>query len=184
MRAPGECPGTFGIEVAMDELAVACGVDPVELRILNDPEVEPESGKPWSSRNLVACLRLGGRQFGLRVVFHELDLFTQQTALGVDFFRRQLQALRFDVAIKLQGAGEIQQHPGLERVGRQAGRRKPEPAHQRTRGTAQAVAQELSPAYLHVVPHKSDCFTLPCVHRCVLKQSAAAKNMPKAVSNR
>jgi xanthine dehydrogenase YagR molybdenum-binding subunit len=64
MRAPGECPGTFGIEVAMDELAVACGLDPVELRILNDPEVEPESGKPWSSRNLVACLRLGAERFG------------------------------------------------------------------------------------------------------------------------
>ena len=64
MRAPGECPGTFGIEVAMDELAVACGVDPVELRARNDTEVEPESGRPFSSRNLVACLRRGAERFG------------------------------------------------------------------------------------------------------------------------
>ncbi|TQM84910.1 xanthine dehydrogenase molybdenum binding subunit apoprotein [Saccharothrix saharensis] len=64
MRAPGECPGMFGPEVAVDELAHACGVDPVEFRIRNEPDVEPESGKPFSSRNLVACLREGARRFG------------------------------------------------------------------------------------------------------------------------
>jgi len=64
MRAPGECPGMFGPEVAMDELAVACGLDPIELRIRNEPEVDPESGRPFSSRNLVACLREGARRFG------------------------------------------------------------------------------------------------------------------------
>jgi len=64
MRAPGECPGMFGPEVAMDELAIACGLDPVELRIRNEPEVDPESGRPFSSRNLVACLREGARRFG------------------------------------------------------------------------------------------------------------------------
>lgn len=64
MRAPGECPGSFGIECAMDELAVAAGIDPVELRIRNEPEVGPESGKPFSSRNLVACLREGAARFG------------------------------------------------------------------------------------------------------------------------
>ncbi|QQQ79152.1 xanthine dehydrogenase family protein molybdopterin-binding subunit [Saccharothrix sp. 6-C] len=64
MRAPGECPGMFGPEVAVDELANACGVDPVEFRVRNEPDVEPESGKPFSSRNLVACLREGARRFG------------------------------------------------------------------------------------------------------------------------
>ena len=64
MRAPGRCPAMFGPEVAMDELAAACGIDPVELRIRNEPERDPESGKPWSSRNLVACLREGTRRFG------------------------------------------------------------------------------------------------------------------------
>jgi xanthine dehydrogenase YagR molybdenum-binding subunit len=64
MRAPGECPGMFALESAMDELAVAAGVDPVELRIRNEPTAEPESGLPFSSRNLVACLREGARRFG------------------------------------------------------------------------------------------------------------------------
>jgi xanthine dehydrogenase YagR molybdenum-binding subunit len=64
MRAPGVCPGMFGPEVAMDELAVACGIDPIELRVRNEPERDPESGKPWSSRNLVTCLRQGARRFG------------------------------------------------------------------------------------------------------------------------
>ncbi|HEY8296173.1 MAG TPA: molybdopterin cofactor-binding domain-containing protein, partial [Micrococcaceae bacterium] len=44
MRAPGECPGMFALEVAMDELAEACGLDPIELRIRNEPDVDPESG--------------------------------------------------------------------------------------------------------------------------------------------
>ncbi|RBY97685.1 xanthine dehydrogenase family protein molybdopterin-binding subunit [Blastococcus sp. TF02-8] len=63
-RAPGECPGMFGPEVALDELAEALGLDPVELRIRNDPEVDPETGKPWSSRHLVECLREGAERFG------------------------------------------------------------------------------------------------------------------------
>jgi xanthine dehydrogenase YagR molybdenum-binding subunit len=64
MRAPGECPGMFALESAMDELALACGLDPIELRIRNEPAVDPESGHPFSSRNLVACLREGAQRFG------------------------------------------------------------------------------------------------------------------------
>ncbi|MCZ2826373.1 MULTISPECIES: xanthine dehydrogenase family protein molybdopterin-binding subunit [unclassified Modestobacter] len=64
MRAPGECPGMFGPEVAMDELAEELGIDPIELRVRNEPEVDPETGKPWSSRNLVRCLREGAERFG------------------------------------------------------------------------------------------------------------------------
>jgi xanthine dehydrogenase YagR molybdenum-binding subunit len=64
MRAPGECPGMFGLESAMDELAIAAGIDPVELRVRNEPERHPEEGIPWSSRNLVACLRQGAERFG------------------------------------------------------------------------------------------------------------------------
>jgi xanthine dehydrogenase YagR molybdenum-binding subunit len=54
----------FAGEVAMDELAEACGIDPIELRIRNEPATDPESGKPWSGRNLVGCLREGARRFG------------------------------------------------------------------------------------------------------------------------
>ena len=64
MRAPGEAPGSFAAEVAMDELAATIGLDPVELRVRNEPEVHPEQGLPFSSRNLVTCLRRGGDRFG------------------------------------------------------------------------------------------------------------------------
>jgi xanthine dehydrogenase YagR molybdenum-binding subunit len=64
MRAPGECPGMFGPEVAMDELAGHLGIDPIELRIRNEPAADPETGKPWSSRHLVECLREGAQRFG------------------------------------------------------------------------------------------------------------------------
>jgi xanthine dehydrogenase YagR molybdenum-binding subunit len=64
MRAPGECPGMFAPEVAMDELASELGVDPIELRIRNEPDVDPESGNPFSSRGLVRCLREGAERFG------------------------------------------------------------------------------------------------------------------------
>lgn len=64
MRAPGECPGMFALESALDELALACGLDPVELRVRNEPEVDPETGNPFSTRNLVGCLREGAARFG------------------------------------------------------------------------------------------------------------------------
>ncbi|WP_320781871.1 xanthine dehydrogenase family protein molybdopterin-binding subunit [Streptomyces sp. CRN 30] len=64
MRAPGEAPGMYVLESAMDELAVELDMDPVELRIRNEPETEPDSGLPFSSRHLVECLREGARRFG------------------------------------------------------------------------------------------------------------------------
>jgi xanthine dehydrogenase YagR molybdenum-binding subunit len=64
MRAPGETPGMFALECAMDELALAGGLDPIELRVRNEPDVDPESGVAFSSRNLVACLREGAERFG------------------------------------------------------------------------------------------------------------------------
>ena len=63
MRAPGECPGMFALESAMDELAIACEIDPIELRVRNEPDVDPETGHPFSSRGLVACLREGAQRF-------------------------------------------------------------------------------------------------------------------------
>ncbi|MFI2223258.1 xanthine dehydrogenase family protein molybdopterin-binding subunit [Streptomyces fradiae] len=64
MRAPGETPGMYALESAMDELAGALGMDPVDLRVRNDPATEPDSGRPFSSRHLVECLREGARRFG------------------------------------------------------------------------------------------------------------------------
>jgi xanthine dehydrogenase YagR molybdenum-binding subunit len=64
VRAPGEAPGLMAIESAMDELAVALDLDPIELRIRNEPTVDPERGVPFSDRRVVECLREGARRFG------------------------------------------------------------------------------------------------------------------------
>jgi xanthine dehydrogenase YagR molybdenum-binding subunit len=65
MRAPGEAPGLMATEVAMDELAEKLGIDPVELRILNDTQTDPEKpDRPFSQRHLVECLRTGAARFG------------------------------------------------------------------------------------------------------------------------
>ncbi len=64
MRAPGETPGSFALESAMDELAVTLGMDPIELRIVNEPDQDPDTGLPWSSRSVIECLRQGAERFG------------------------------------------------------------------------------------------------------------------------
>ncbi len=64
MRAPGEAVGTFALECAVDEMAAALGVDPIELRILNEPEKDPTEGTPFSTRNIVEAWRTGAERFG------------------------------------------------------------------------------------------------------------------------
>ncbi|QEE44373.1 xanthine dehydrogenase family protein molybdopterin-binding subunit [Rhizobium sp. WL3] len=65
MRAPGEAPGLMALEVAMDEMAEKLGLDPVELRVINDTQVDPEKPeRPFSQRDLIGCLRLGAERFG------------------------------------------------------------------------------------------------------------------------
>jgi xanthine dehydrogenase YagR molybdenum-binding subunit len=64
MRAPGAVSGIFALECAMDELAYALKIDPLELRLINYAEVDPESGKPFSSKALRECYRLGAEKFG------------------------------------------------------------------------------------------------------------------------
>jgi len=64
VRAPGEAPGLLAVESAMDELAVALDMDPIEVRIRNEPAVDPERGVPYSDRRVVECMREGARRFG------------------------------------------------------------------------------------------------------------------------
>ncbi len=63
-RAPGEAVGMLAVECAMDELAYKLGMDPVELRIRNEPALHPEKNIPYSTRHLVACMQEGARRFG------------------------------------------------------------------------------------------------------------------------
>jgi xanthine dehydrogenase YagR molybdenum-binding subunit len=64
MRAPGESVGSFGLECAVDELALALGMDPIELRIRNEPDKDPSDGTPFSSRHIVQAWRAGAERFG------------------------------------------------------------------------------------------------------------------------
>src|SRR5271166_668327 len=64
MRAPGEAVGLLALECAMDGLAVALTMDPIELRVRNEPEQDPEMKVPFSTRMLVPCMRKGAEMFG------------------------------------------------------------------------------------------------------------------------
>lgn len=66
MRAPGEAAGMLALEIAVDELAERLGMDPVQLRILNDTQFDPEKGPsvPFSERRFVECLEVGAEKFG------------------------------------------------------------------------------------------------------------------------
>jgi xanthine dehydrogenase YagR molybdenum-binding subunit len=65
MRAPGDATGSMALEIAIDEMAEKLQIDPVELRIKNDTQVDPERpDRPFSQRRLVECLRTGSERFG------------------------------------------------------------------------------------------------------------------------
>lgn len=64
MRAPGEAVGLMALECAMDELAEKLNLDPIELRVRNEPSEDPEKHIPFSSRHLIACMQEGARRFG------------------------------------------------------------------------------------------------------------------------
>jgi len=64
MRAPGEATGSIALECAIDEAALACGMDPLDFRLRNYAEVEPISGKPFSSKALRECYAQGAERFG------------------------------------------------------------------------------------------------------------------------
>jgi xanthine dehydrogenase YagR molybdenum-binding subunit len=64
MRAPGEAVGTFALESAIDELAHAMGMDPIELRLRNEPEQDPTTGLPFSQRGIVEAWQIGRERFG------------------------------------------------------------------------------------------------------------------------
>ncbi|MEH1943971.1 MAG: xanthine dehydrogenase family protein molybdopterin-binding subunit [Nostoc sp.] len=64
MRGPGEATGMFALESAMDELASALNIDPIELRLKNHADIDPHKGLPWSSKSLKECYQKGAEIFG------------------------------------------------------------------------------------------------------------------------
>jgi xanthine dehydrogenase YagR molybdenum-binding subunit len=84
MRAPGEASGSIALESAIDEAAVACGIDPLAFRLTNYAEVEPISGKPFSSKALRECYAQGAERFG----WHRRKLEPRQTRDEAGFLVR------------------------------------------------------------------------------------------------
>ncbi len=64
MRGPGRVPGLYAIESGMNELADQLKIDPLKLRILNEPKMDEEKNIPFSSRHMIECLELGAKKFG------------------------------------------------------------------------------------------------------------------------
>ncbi len=64
MRGPGAVPGLYALESGMDELAIALKIDPVQLRLINEPQIDESNGLPFSSRHLKECLTTGAEKFG------------------------------------------------------------------------------------------------------------------------
>jgi xanthine dehydrogenase YagR molybdenum-binding subunit len=64
MRGPGRVPGLYAIESAINELAHELNMDPVQLRILNEPKIDEGQGLPFSSRHMLECLQVGAEKFG------------------------------------------------------------------------------------------------------------------------
>ncbi|MDF3078650.1 MAG: aldehyde oxidase [Sphingobacteriaceae bacterium] len=64
MRGPGEATGAFALESAMDELAFKLNIDPIQLRLINHTDVDPDNGLPWSTKYLKECIQLGAEKIG------------------------------------------------------------------------------------------------------------------------
>ncbi|HVU69103.1 MAG TPA: xanthine dehydrogenase family protein molybdopterin-binding subunit [Ktedonobacteraceae bacterium] len=113
MRGPGESTGMFALECAMDELAYALRMDPIELRLRNESSVHPQSGLPWSSRGLRECYELGARSFGWerrplapRTMRAGHDLIGWGVASG--FYPYNRQAAEARIVLRADGSALIQ----------------------------------------------------------------------------
>jgi xanthine dehydrogenase YagR molybdenum-binding subunit len=64
MRGPGAVPGLYALESAMDEMAIKLNLDPVQFRLMNEPEIDESKGVPFSTRHYTECLTRGAKTFG------------------------------------------------------------------------------------------------------------------------
>jgi len=108
MRAPGECPGTYALESAMDELAYALKMDPLKLRMVNNSPNHPIKGVPWSAKHLRECYELGAEKFGWSRRTHEPRSMKDGNLLlgwGVATATYPAHAMRAEVHIQLNADG-------------------------------------------------------------------------------
>lgn len=119
VRAPGEASGMLAIECAMDELAEALGLDPIELRVRNEPTLDPTSGKPFGSRGLVACMREGASRFSWtsRRAPGQVRDGRWLVGLGMAAAIRGNHLIRAEAQIRLEPDGGVTVRQGMTDIG-------------------------------------------------------------------
>ncbi|MEZ2353777.1 xanthine dehydrogenase family protein molybdopterin-binding subunit [Caballeronia sp. RCC_10] len=120
MRGPGAVPGLYALESAMNELALALRIDPVELRLANEPSKDESSGLPFSSRHLVECLKLGAEKFGWSRRTPEVGSMTRDSlTLGWGVAACSWPGLRFsaEASVDLRADGTARVVCGTQDIG-------------------------------------------------------------------
>jgi xanthine dehydrogenase YagR molybdenum-binding subunit len=120
MRGPGAVPGLFALESAMDELAIALKMDPVELRILNDTQFDLGLKKKFSSRHLKECLELGSKKFGWEKRTPEIGSMRDGEEIlgwGVSSCTWQAQRLDADASFEFKHDGHVSLSCGTHDIG-------------------------------------------------------------------
>jgi xanthine dehydrogenase YagR molybdenum-binding subunit len=114
VRAPGIAPGSIALESAIDEMAEACGIDPLAFRVQNYAEVEPATGKPFSSKALRECYTQGAERFGwwdrpLKPrMMRDKDGFLVGWGMGTATFHALMFAGQARAVIRRDGSGVVE----------------------------------------------------------------------------
>jgi xanthine dehydrogenase YagR molybdenum-binding subunit len=119
-RAPGEASGTFALESAMDELAYSVDLDPIELRLRNYAEKDPEEGKDYSSKHLRECYVLGAEKIGWRDRVREpRSMRDGRMLVGMGMASATYPAFRWPASaiVRMNGDGTVLVRSGTQDLG-------------------------------------------------------------------
>src|SRR3954462_7605172 len=120
MRGPGAVPGLYATESAMNELADELKIDPLQLRILNEPKIDESKGIPFSSRHMLECLQLGSEKFGWSNRTPEVGSMNRDgLTLGWGMANCTWMAERFpaDATVHLRDDGTVRVACGTQDIG-------------------------------------------------------------------
>src|SRR5947209_7453714 len=120
MRGPGRVPGLYATESAMNELADQLKIDPVKLRVMNEPKIDEGLGVPFSSRHYLECLELGGEKFGWSKRNPEVGSMKRDgLALGWGMAGCTWVAARFpaEASVQLRDDGTVRVACGTQDIG-------------------------------------------------------------------
>ena len=120
MRGPGAVPGLYATESALNELADQLKIDPVQLRIINEPKIDESLGIPFSSRHMLECLQLGGEKFGWSKRMPEVGSMKRDgLTLGWGMAGCTWMAARFpaEATVQLRDDGSVRVACGTQDIG-------------------------------------------------------------------